>query len=442
MRKFVATLLAVMCCVVCVSAERGGWKSLFNGRNLRGWVKLNGEAEYRIEKGELVGVSTANTPNTFLATEREYGNFILELEYKVEEGVNSGVQIRSHSKPEYKDGRVYGYQCEIDPAAYCGGIYDEARSGWLYSLYDVPQAQTAFKRGEWNKMRVEAVGESVRVWLNGEPTADIVCDKDMSGFIALQVHEIGSRTELVGRTIRWRNIRIKTEGLEKELSPAIESIPQRNHIPNTISSREAAEGWTLLWNGDDLSGWKSVAGKDFKKGWSCKDGVLTISPKSGAGDIITERKFHDFELSIDFKFEKGANSGIKYFIGANGSIGCEFQILDDANHPDANAGFEGNRKLGSLYDILPAEGWKHTRQGDWNTARIVVCGSSVEHWLNGVKILSYERDNAEWDRLISRSKFAKEKNFAAGNNGGHILLQDHNDMVHFRNLKIRELNKK
>lgn len=440
MKKLLVTLLAVMCCIAGFAADKGGWTKLFNGRNLRGWVKLNGNAEYRVEKGELVGVSTMNTPNTFLATEREYGDFILELEYKVEEGVNSGVQIRSHSKPEYQNGRVYGYQCEIDPAAYCGGIYDEARSGWLYSLADVPQAQTAFKRGEWNKMRVEAVGESVRVWLNGEPTADIVCDLDMSGFIALQVHEIGSRKELEGRTIRWRNIRVKTENLEDELSPVIESIPQRNHIHNTISAREQAEGWTLLWNGKDMSGWKSVAGRDFQKGWSCTDGVLSIKPKSGAGDIITEQKYHDFELSIDFKFEKGANSGIKYFIGANGSVGCEFQILDDENHPDANAGFEGNRKFGSLYDILAADGWKYVRKGGWNTARIVVKGTDVEHWLNGVKILSYKREGEEWARLIARSKFAKVKNFAGGD-GGHILLQDHNDAVSFRNLKIKELNK-
>ena len=103
MKKLLVTLLAVMCCIAGFAADKGGWTKLFNGRNLRGWVKLNGNAEYRVEKGELVGVSTMNTPNTFLATEREYGDFILELEYKVEEGVNSGVQIRSHSKPEYQN---------------------------------------------------------------------------------------------------------------------------------------------------------------------------------------------------------------------------------------------------------------------------------------------------------------------------------------------------
>ncbi len=440
MKKIFLTACIVLCCMACNSAERGGWKSLFNGRNLNGWIKLNGQAEFRVENSELVGVSTMNTPNTFLATKREYGDFILEMEYKVDEGVNSGVQIRSHSKAEYKNGRVYGYQCEIDPSAFSGGIYDEARSGWLYPLFDLPQAQKAFKRGEWNKMRVEAVGESVRVWLNGVATADMVNNADMSGFIALQVHDIGTRKELAGRTIRWRNIRIKTDNLAEELSPVITTIPQKNHIPNTLSEREKAEGWALLWNGVDMSGWKSNSGKDFKKGWTCADGVMTISPNSGAGDIITERKYHDFELSIDFRFAEGANSGIKYFIGENGSVGCEFQILDDERHPDANKGFDGNRRLGSLYDILAAPGWKYVRKNDWNTARIVVRGTNVEHWLNGVKILSYTKEGKEWEQLIARSKFAKVNNFAGGD-GGHILLQDHNDKVQYRNLKIRELNK-
>ena len=215
----------------------------------------------------------------------------------------------------------------------------------------------------------------------------------------------------------------------------------RQQTHNTLTKKEIREGWTLLWNGEDMSGWKSNSDKDFTKGWSCADGVLSIAAGSGAGDIITERKYHDFELSIDFNFSEGANSGIKYFIGANGSIGCEYQILDDEVHPDANRGTDGNRRLGSLYDILAAPGWQYVRKGDWNTAKIVVQGADVEHWLNGVKILSYHREGAQWEELIARSKFAKVENFAGGD-GGHILLQDHNDFVQYRNLKIRELNKK
>ncbi len=219
------------------------------------------------------------------------------------------------------------------------------------------------------------------------------------------------------------------------------TVSQQNHIHNTLTKQEIREGWVLLWNGEDMQGWKSNSGKDFTKGWSCADGVLSIAAGSGAGDIITEKKYHDFELSVDFKLTKGANSGIKYFISENGSVGCEFQILDDDNHPDAKKGFKGNRRLGSLYDIIPAQGWKIADHYGWNTARIVVRGNNVEHWLNGVKILSYEKGGDMWQALVSHSKFAEVQNFAGGD-GGHILLQDHNDLVYYRNLKIKELNKR
>lgn len=208
---------------------------------------------------------------------------------------------------------------------------------------------------------------------------------------------------------------------------------------NTLTKKERKAGWQLLWNGRDLSGWKSNSPNgDMNKGWKAVDGELVIMARSGAGDIITDKRYHDFELSVDFKITEGANSGIKYFIGENGSIGCEFQILDDENHPDAKMGFNGNRRLGSLYDLIPADGWALVAKRDWNTARIVVRGNHVEHWLNGVKILEYEKNNDMWDTIVSHSKFAKVENFAGGD-GGHILLQDHNDEVHYRNLKIREL---
>lgn len=433
------SILAISVMCTPQAREKDGWTKLFNGRNLKGWVKLNGNAEYRVENGEIVGISTPNTPNTFLATEKNYGDFILELEYKVEAGVNSGIQLRSHSKPEYKDGRVYGYQCEIDPAAFSGGIYDEMRSGWLYNLQNEPVAQKAFKLNEWNKLRVEAVGYSIRVWLNGVPTTDMIDDKDAEGFIALQVHEIGNDKSKIGKSIRWRNIRIKTENLEEELSAPITEISQQNHVANYLSEREAQAGWKLLWNGKDLSGWKSNYGNaDFEKGWKVEDETLVIKPKSGAGDIVTVDKYHDFELQVDFKLTPGANSGIKYFIGLNGSVGCEYQILDDEKHPDAKAGRDGNRRLASLYDIMPAQGWKYADKYGWNRARIVVKGNHVEHWINGHKLIEYDKGTKAWDEMIKQSKFAKVKNFAGGD-GGHILLQDHNDQVSYRNLKIREL---
>lgn len=436
--KKVVLLVALAVCIVCTSQaqEREGWTALFNGRNLNGWTKLGGKAQYRVEDGAIVGVGTLGQPNTFLATKAEYGDFVLELEFKIDECVNSGVQIRSHSDKSYRNGVVYGYQCELDPSGNMGSIYDEERRGWVCHQ---PQAHKAYRKGEWNKMRVEAVGNHIRVWINGEPTADMIDDVDVRGFIALQVHDIGGDKSKVGSTVRWRNIFIKTTNLDSELSAEISSIPQVNHVANYLSKREEEQGWKLLWNGKDMQGWKSLDPKnDMTKGWTPTDGVLVIKPQSGAGDIITEKKYRNFELSIDFKITKGANSGIKYFISENGSIGCEFQLLDDENHPDAKMGFNGNRRLGSLYDIIPADGWTHADHYGWNTARIVVQGDKVEHWLNGVKILSYQKGCQMWQALVSHSKFAKVKNFAGGD-GGHILLQDHFDEVHFRNLKIREL---
>ena len=437
MKKLIL-LAAFAVCVMCAprAQEREGWTALFNGRSLNGWTKLGGKAQYKVEGGAIVGVSTLGQPNTFLATKSEYSDFILEYEFKAEAGVNSGVQLRSHSDKAYRNGVVYGYQCEIDSPTTTASIYDEQRSVWLYNE---PQIERDYRLGEWNKVRVEAVGNHIRVWLNGKPTVDMIDDKDAKGFIALQVHEIGNNKSLAGRKVSWRNIFIKTSDLEKELSAEINSIPQANHIANYLSKREAEAGWKLLWNGKDMKGWKSLdPNKDMKKGWAPTDGMLVIKPGSGAGDIITEQKYRNFELCIDFQITKGANSGIKYFISENGSIGCEFQLLDDDNHPDAKMGFNNNRRLGSLYDIIPAKGWANVDHYGWNTARIVVKGNKVELWVNGKKILSYEKGNQMWDALISHSKFAQVKNFAGGD-GGHILLQDHNDEVHFRNLKIREL---
>jgi len=212
------------------SGTKAGFVSLFNGKDLDGWIKRGGKAEYHIEGDSIVGTSTLNTPNTFLCTKREYADFILEVELKVDDGLNSGIQIRSHchDQPttlEIKNekgeivtktipaGRVHGYQVEIDPSdrAFSGGVYDEARRGWLQkpSGEENKAAREAFKRGEWNKYRIEAIGSSIKTWINGVPVSNLTDDMDAAGLIALQVHGIGDRQELAGTQVRWRNIHIK-----------------------------------------------------------------------------------------------------------------------------------------------------------------------------------------------------------------------------------------
>jgi hypothetical protein len=450
MKTRIAIVLGLMLASIS-SFSQEKWVNLFNGKNLKGWKVLNGSAEYTIKDGAIVGTSKLNTPNTFLATEKLYGDFILEMEYRVEEGLNSGIQFRSNSFKEYRNGRVHGYQYEIDPSprAWSGGIYDEGRRGWLYSLDLNPAGRTAFKPGEWNKVRIEAIGTSLRTWLNGIPCANILDNHTATGFIALQVHQIG-KPEQVGKTVQWRNIRICTENPENFKTPYNKEIYQANCIDNTISDEEAEKGWKLLWDGKTTEGWRGAKLTTFPSGgWKIENGILKVLKSDGGestngGDIVTIKKYKNFELSVEFMITEGANSGIKYFVdtelnkGAGSSIGCEFQILDDEKHPDGKLGVKGNRTVGSLYDLIAAPGDKIFRKNEFNKARIVVKGNNVQHYLNNRLVVEYERNTQMWQALVNYSKYQVWPNF--GNAAeGHILLQDHGDEVWFKNIKIKEL---
>ena len=194
--------------IALAGEDKEKWVDLFDGKTLNGWVQRGGKANYRAEDGAIVGSTVPNTPNSFLCTEKNYSNFILELDFKVDKGLNSGVQIRSNSLPEYHKGQVHGYQVEIDPSprAWTGGIYDEGRRGWLQNLKENEAARQAFKQGEWNHFHVEAVGDSIKTWLNGVPAADLKDSMTPTGFIGLQVHGTKSEKTL---EVRWRNIRIQ-----------------------------------------------------------------------------------------------------------------------------------------------------------------------------------------------------------------------------------------
>lgn len=442
------------------------WTMLFNGENLDGWIQRNGKAKYRAENGEIVGTTVANTPNSFLCTEKPYGDFILEVELLINE-FNSGIQIRSLSKEDYRNGRVHGYQVEVDPSerAWSGGIYDEARRGWLYPGELNPKGQKAFRKGEWNHYRIEAIGPSIRTWVNGIPVADLIDDLTAEGFIALQVHSIRDES-LAGREIRWKNIRIQTENLTP--SPWT-GIPVVNNIPNYLSPQERAQGWQLLFDGKTTKGWRGAGKETFPaRGWKVENGELIVESSGGAesqhgGDIVTMDEYSTFELSLEFMITEGANSGIKYFItesyGSDASaIGLEYQILDDEKHPDAAMGAGGNRTVASLYDLIPADKSKSMKKpGEWNRARLIVKGTRkpavgnprdmpapfkgayVQHWLNEHKVLEYVRGDQAFGALVERSKYQKWEGF--GNwQSGHILLQDHGDEVHFRSIKIRKLD--
>ena len=436
-------LTALILCFSSCSNEKkddAPWQNLFEEDSMQGWSIKGGNASYEIVNGELIGTSTLNTPNTFLVSDEMYADFILELEYKVDPLLNSGIQIRSHSIPTYRNGVVHGYQIEIDPSerAWSAGIYEEQKRGWLNTLSTNPKAQKAFKQNEWNKYRIEAIGDTLKTWINGVPAAYLIDDMTSAGFIGLQVHDIGNDKNKEGTQVTWKNVKIITENVlqysqKMDLDPVI--------TQNNLFGKETEEGWEMLWDGKTSDGWKGAKLDNFPaSGWEIKDGVLSVLASGGGeseagGDIVTTALYSDFELKLDFKITEGANSGIKYYVdtkinkGAGSSIGLEYQILDDERHPDAKLGnHEGSRTVASLYDLIQADTRKVVHPiGEWNRARIVSKNNHVEHYLNGRKVLEYERKSPEYLQLVKESKYEKWPNFGEADQG-RILLQDHGDL--------------
>ncbi|MGY6648776.1 3-keto-disaccharide hydrolase [Wenyingzhuangia sp. IMCC45574] len=429
----------------CQEKKTSSWENLIKENTLDGWSIKGGKSTYELKDGVIIGTTIKNEPNTFLTTNKHYSDFILELEYLVDDHTNSGIQIRTNSFPEYKNGRVHGYQIEIDPSerAWSGGIFEEAKRGWLNDLEDNVPAKKAFKAGDWNKYRIEAIGDTIKTWINGVPAAHLVDNETASGFIGLQIHR-----GKAGRQIRWRNIRIISENVRKHAkATTIPVVAKRNHL----TKEEKENGWELLWDGKTTKGWKSAKADHFpKQGWKIRNGILRVLASGGAesahgGDIVTKELYDNFELKVDFKTTPGANSGIKYYVDTNinkgpgSSIGLEYQILDDALHPDAKKGsHEGSRTVSSLYDLIQADTNKPIKPvGEWNTVYIKSVNNHVEHWLNGVKVIEYERGSKHFKKLVAESKYKKWKGFGLLEKG-QILLQDHGDLVSFRNIKIKK----
>lgn len=420
----VTALSSLLTTTTAKAAEK--WTSLFDGKTLNGWVQRGGQAKYRVEDGAIIGTTVPKTPNSFLCTDHTYGDFILELEFKVDPEMNSGVQFRSEvfGEPhelEYKGkkikiaaGRVHGYQYEIDPdmkrnRLWTAGIYDEGRRGWLFDMSKNEKARKAFKPEQWNKVRIEAIGDSLKTYLNGVPAADLKDDMTPRGFFALQVHGIGNKDETL--SVAWRNIRIQDL-----------DAPKR----------------TVLFNGKNLDGWVKADGSPAGSGWVAENGVLHRVTQSG--DIYTKKEYGNFELEFDWKISEAGNSGVKYRMMKYGKeiLGPEYQVLDDEKHPDALKR-EGRRKSGGVYDLYVPNSAKILKPvGEWNHARIVANGTKVQHWLNGAMVAEYDTASDDFKQRVAGSKFSKHPDFAQ-NPAGTIMLQDHHDEVWYKNITIREL---
>ncbi len=314
--KLIFALLSMMLASGVLLAQQEelpvAMRDLFNGKNLEGWVKRGGDAMYRVEDGVIVGSTVPKTPNTFLCTEEEYGDFVLELEFRVDPRLNSGVQIRSLSDPDYKEGRVYGYQVEIDPSdrAWTGGIYDEARRGWLSPLSANPKARLAFRQGEWNRFRVVALGPRIRTYINGVPAAELEDSETDRGFIALQVHGVGNLEEPL--EVRFRGVRLA------------------DLTDTDLSLEELTPGWSgVVWRPVEATGPLVVddaAWKTLGEGFQFTEGPA-VSPEGRIffNDIPNERT-HIFdpgsgEISV-FREETGRANGL-FFAPTGALLACE-----------------------------------------------------------------------------------------------------------------------
>jgi hypothetical protein len=450
MRKSFCALALLAFGVTAAGADKNGATSLFDGKSLAGWKTLGGGADYKVIDGTIVGSSRPGIPNSFLVTEKDYRDFIFEFDVRQDVGpTNSGVQFRSLSTPDFENGRVHGYQTDIDPSPrqWSGSIYEEAQRGWFYTGELHPPAKALYKFGEWNHYLIEAIGPRLRVWINDSPAADVIDDVKKEGFFGLQVHSVNTPEE-AGRTTTWKNLEVQTKSLKRR--PPM-GIFIRNNIPNNLDPEEKAQGWRLLWDGKTTKGWRSANAEGFPaKGWSFGKGELAVEAKGGAGDIMTDEEFSAFDLQMEFKVSAGANSGIFYLLtspkdpASGAPLGLEYQILDDERHPDAKLGIDGNRTLASLYDIYPRAKLM-TNVGIapkidvWQHARIVArADGTVEHWLNGVKVLEFKRGSDDYRAHVAAGKFKSTPGFGEAPKG-RILLQDHGDAVSFRSIKIREL---
>jgi sugar lactone lactonase YvrE len=339
-----------------------GWASLFDGESLAGWTQRGGEAKYEAVDGMIVGSSVPNTPNSFLCTDKMYGDFVLHVEFKVDHGLNSGVQIRSNSLADYRNGRVHGYQAEIDPSdrAWTGGIYDEGRRGWLNTLEHNPAARRAIKPNEWNTFHIEAFGDSIRTWLNGVPAADLVDPMTQTGFVALQVHGVGDREEPL--QVRWRNIRIKDLGQST---------------------------WKPLFNGMSLEGWTEIPGGK----WEVVDGVIRgTSPASESrhGILRSVDVFEDFTAKLVYRVNQG-NSGFYFRTEATDSrVGLlGFQAEVDGVK-DGGLYETGGRAW--VVNPDPAEAAKYIKKGDWNEMTVSAHGHRVVVHVNNRKAAELMND--------------------------------------------------
>ncbi len=379
-----------------------GFVSLFDGETLKGFRLINGTADYEAIAGTILGTTKRGSPNSFLCTEKRYGDFELQFEVKLmNPQLNSGVQIRSNSYDHHRNGRVHGYQVEIASNGNAGFIYDEARRGWLSKDRSDTKARAAFRSDDWNHYRILCAGNAIQTWVNGVPVATISDPMTAEGFIGLQVHGVKGDPHW---QVAWRNLWIR-------------EIDEDRSVP--------------IFDGKTLNGWK---GKP--NGWHV-DTEGNLARRQRSGYLWTEETYGDFELQAEFKIAEKCNSGIFFRTDPGNPVqgGFEIQILDSHGRKEV-----GVHDCGALYDALAPRMNAMKPADEWNRCVIRAQGPHISVRLNGEEVINANLDhwttgntNPDGSRNKFRTPLKELPRF------GHIGLQDHGHPVWFRNLRITRL---
>ena len=411
--------------LAAATADEPGWVELFDGKTLAGWTQRNGTATYAAVDGMIVGTTAEGSPNSFLCSDKDYGDFELVLEAKVDDQLNAGVQIRSKTDGG-PNGRVNGPQVEVAAASpngsVAGYVYGEAAGGWM-----TPDAARTphkhFKNGDWNAYRVVATGPRIQTWINGEKVGDIVHEERYKthpkGFIGLQVHGIGKGSGPF--KVAYRGIKVREVGADEAAKVAAESP--------AASSPVAADGFVNLYNGKDLTGWETTGN------WLPQaDGSLLLQQRPGEtgysrfGDYLwTKEKYKDFVLELEYTYPPGGNSGLYFRVPDRKNpvaTGIEIQILDCSKKPADQPMIDHDH--GGVLGHAPASKNMSKAPGEWNRMILTARGPHLQVELNGEKIIDTKIDEG---RLKTRPP------------EGYIGLQDHGEphSLRFRNIRIKPL---
>lgn len=440
-KKMLAALLLIGLIAPAVRADANdGWEVLFDGTStdaFRGWKSDTFPDKGWVIDGDALHIQ-ADSKAGDIVTKKQYANFDLRFEWKVAKGSNSGVIYRCVEHDDVRLSFMSGPEYQIlEDANHRNGKNPKTSAASLYAHYAPNEKKTLKPIGQWNTGRVVADGGKIEHWLNGEIVIAYDLDseafkkisqgthykqwpnfaKDRKGHIAFQDHT---------DDVWFRNIKIK-------------QLPEAEPVKASDSG-----GWRVLFDGSSTKHFRSFKSEKLPKNWSIQDGTLHYAGGELNGDVITKRAFGDFDLRWEWKISEGGNSGVKYRVDLNKpnngiyAWGLEYQILDDNKHRN---GKNPKTTAGALYSLIAPKQDKPLKPvGEWNESRIVLKDNVARHYLNGEVVVEYTIGSEQFDQLIAKSKYKNNKTFGK-TDPGHIVFQEHEDKVWYRNIRIKELDK-